>query len=199
MHFASRSPLFVLLATFALLTSCGDSDNVSSAREARAAYLGIDGAIEKALALGMDGFNAATSANIPTQSGAGDVAGTIAVGGQVDAGASANKQMRLTLSLMDYEDEVAEGELVVGYDTMDPLPALDLSLRSIPDGTFTGTLAGDFFMEGDLSGPVTLELTLSGEIEATPGTDNVQRVEGTTSIMGTATSSAGVFNVDLTI
>lgn len=192
-YIAALSSLVVLLA------SCGGGDGVSSEREARAAYLGVDGAIAKALALGMDGFNAATSANIPAQLGEGDVSGTLTVAGQVDAGASANKEMRLTLALVDYQDGVEEGELEILYDTMDPLPALDLSLRGIPDGTFTGTLMGDFHMTGDVAGPVTLELMFAGELEAAAGSDAVQRVEGTTRITGTATSSAGVFDVDLTI
>ena len=136
------SSLTTLLLSLSLvpLAACGNDDGVDSDREARAAYIGLDGAIAKALGLGMDGFNAATSANIPDQSGTGDLEGTITVSGQVDAGASANKQMRLMLTLVDYKDEIADGELDIAYDTGDVLPALDLSLRGIPDGTFTGTL-----------------------------------------------------------
>ncbi len=76
-------------------------------------------------------------------------------------------------------------------------PALDLSLRNIPNGTFTGTLVGDFEMTGDVEGRTTLNLTFTGEIED-DGVGKVRRKAGTTTVVGTATSgSGGTYQVDV--
>jgi hypothetical protein len=184
-----------------VLSACGN-DEVSSDEEARRAYLGLDNSVEKALGLGMDGYNAATSANIPDQMTTGDAAGTLVVSGQVDSGVSVNKEMRLLLAMTDYSDGMItiDDEMInITYST-DPqaLPALDLSLRNIPDGTFTGTLLGTYTMSGDLAGTVTLNLMLSGEIESN-GSGGIQRKLGTTMVTGTATSGDGTYNVELTI
>src|SRR5262245_6532894 len=89
-----------------LLVGCAedDEDDIGSEEDAEHAYLGLDESIEKALNLGMDGYNAASNANIPDQSGEGTESGTITVGGQVDQGASDNKEMRLTVALVEYSD-----------------------------------------------------------------------------------------------
>lgn len=183
----------------------GDDDEVSSDEEARRAYLGLDNSVEKALNLGMDGYSAADNANIPDQSGVGEVAGTIVVSGQVDSGVSPNKEMRLYVALVDYTDgpfavdEDEEEEIDIAYDTDEAaLPYLELSLRDIPNGTFTGTLTGDYLMDGDLEGEVTLELTMSGEIEG-PDIDTITRVEGTTHVTGTASAGDGTYEIDVTI
>src|SRR4051812_2313430 len=78
----------VLLLASLGLAACS-SDSIDSDEQARRAYLGLDPSVEKSIALGFDGFNAASSANIPTQMAAGDLTGTIAIDGQVDQGASA--------------------------------------------------------------------------------------------------------------
>lgn len=181
------------------LAGCGGG--VDSEEGAEAAYLGLDAMVGKALNLGFDGFNAASSANIPEQTTTGDLAGTLAVNGQVDQGASDNKEMRLVLTLVGYQDVVLlEDELEVIYDTGDTDPALDLSLRNIPNGTLNGTLVGDFFMQGDLEGVVTMNLTISGELEPDPNDAMmVRRVAGTTRVTGTATSDYGTYDVDVTL
>lgn len=185
--------------------ACGGDDSVDSDEEARRAYLGLDNSIEKSLNLGMDGYSAADNANIPDQSGVGEVDGTIVVSGQVDAGVSNNKEMRLYIEMVDYNDgpfaidEDSDEELDITYNTdAAALPYLELSLRDIPNGTFTGTLTGDYTMDGDLEGEVTLELTMSGEIMG-PDIDTITRVEGTTHVTGTASSGDGTYDVDLTI
>ena len=95
-----------------LLAGCGGG--VDSDAAARAAYLGLDDMVEEAMNLGFDGFNAATSANIPEQSAMGDESGTLVVTGQVDQGSSPNKEMRLRAALTDYQDVVlVEDELLV--------------------------------------------------------------------------------------
>lgn len=183
------------------LLAAGCGSGISSDEGAERAYLGLDGMVGKALALGFDGFNAATSANIPPQSTTGDVAGTLEVSGQVDMGASDNKEMRLDLALVDYQDAEPESDLVVVYDT-DPAapPSLDLSLRGIPDATLSGTLVGRFVMTGDIEGPVDLNLAITGMTEADPSAaDNVRRVAGTTHVTGTATSDFGTYSVDVTL
>lgn len=189
--------LLVALSVYA----CGD-EGVSSEEDARAAYVALDGVVAKALTLGMQGFNEATSANIPPQSGIGDVMGTIDVTGQADMGASDNKGLRLNIALTDYQDEVPPPDdgLMIVYDT-DPdaeLPFVDLMLRNIPDGTIQGTLTGDFLMSGDLEGVVTLDLTISGDIQD-DGAGGVERAPGTVTVTGTATSDAGTYDVNVTI
>jgi hypothetical protein len=185
------------LASAALLAGCSDDEKVSSEEEARLAYMGLDVMVGKAMDLGFAGFNAAKSANIAPQSGAGTVKGTLQVTGQVDQGASANKGMRLQVALTDYQDD---GQIKVVYAT-DPagLPALTLNLKSIPTGTLSGTLAGGFSMSGDLKGVVTLALTMSGQLQADPAdATRVQRKPGTTRVTGTAQSTYGAYVVDIT-
>lgn len=170
---------------------------VDSPEEAALAYTGLDGAVSRALALGLQGFNAASSANIDAQEDAGDTSGTMTVTGQVDQGASDNKGLRLDVALADYSDTLGDDdEPDVVYDTDTPA-ALDLQLRDIPDGTLTGTLNGDFAMDGVLQGVVSLALTLDGAIED-DGAGGTQRVEGSTHVTGTATSDYGGYEVDVT-
>lgn len=198
-----RTLIHRLLPVLLLLAACGD-DEVSSDEEARRAYLGLDTSVGKALTLGMLGFNAATSANIPDQMTTGDVEGTMVVSGQVDQGASTNKEMRLLIAMTGYSDGPAvqvDGEDIdITYTTTDPLvlPALDLSLRDIPNGTFTGTLVGAFSMTGDLEGTVNLNLMLSGMIED-DGAGGIRRVVGSTHVTGTASSGDGTYQVDVTL
>ncbi len=197
----SRTSPALLIALCLPLVACGDG--VDSDEAAEAAYLGLDRMVGKALSLGFDGFNAATSANIPTQMTEGDVTGTLTVSGQVDMGASANKEMRLLLDLVEYRDLEPEtdDDLVITYDTEEGVPAnLELSLRGIPDATLTGTLVGTFYMVGDIEGDVTLELNIDGMTEADPDNPgNIRRVVGTTSVTGTATSDFGTYDVDVTL
>ena len=208
-----RSPQAILPTCVAIVilglstTGCGDGDDIDSDTEARWAYLGLDRAIDRAINLGFDGFNAASSANIPTQSGIGDVDGTMDVDGQVDQGASANKEMRLLLTLVAYTDDVVDDpvteddteELVLIYDTIeDTPPALDMSLRDIPDGTFTGSLVGDIVVGGDLDATGTFNLALSGSIQEDPANaGEIIREPGTLLITGTVTSGDGEYVVDV--
>lgn len=192
-----------------LAASCGDDDEVSSPAEARLAYIGLDRAVDRALNLGLQGFNQASSANIAPQTGNGDVGGTLVVTGQVDQGASVNKEMRLFTAFTLYEDRIAGGDAGVGdesdivYNTdATALPALNLSLRNIPSttgttGTFTGTWTGKVAMTGELEGDVTLNLTLAGDIRVVSGGSGIERVPGTTHVTGTATSRYGSYTVDL--
>jgi hypothetical protein len=195
---------FSLACAAVLLLACGEGE-VSNEHNARQAYLGLDAAIDRAMQLGMAGYNAATSANIPDQTGEGDASGTMVVGGKVDAGVSANKEMELVVALDDYSDGALEdedgGALHIVYQTdEDDLPALGLSLRNMPNGTFTGTFRGRFSMEGDLEGEVTLDLAVSGEIEEVPESDgDIRRKRGTITVTGTATSRYGTSEVDVSL
>jgi hypothetical protein len=192
----------LLVAPVAVLAAC---HHVSSDAEAELAYLGLDAAVGRSLTLGLHGFSEASSANIATQTGEGDVSGTMTVDGQVDQGASDNKGLRLDVSLEGYADlddldQDGEDEVSVTYDTPDGAPAhLELKLRNTPDGTFTGTFDGTFVMTGDLVGDVTLALTLAGGLEPDPDVEGGTRREaGTLTIQGTATNEAGgVFHVDV--
>ncbi|HLT29724.1 MAG TPA: hypothetical protein VK013_06760, partial [Myxococcaceae bacterium] len=119
----------------------------------------------------------------------------------------ANKGMRLFVLLEDYTDgpvvvneDGDELEIAIAYNTdPDAQPALNLSLRDIPDGTFTGTLSGDFLMDGELKGSVHLDLAFSGELES-DGQGGTRRSPGTTLVTGTATADNGsTFEIDVTI
>lgn len=187
------------------LVACSDDGDIDSDTEAEWAYLGFDSAIDKALNLGFDGFNAASSANIPTQSGVGAETGTMDIDGQVDQGASANKGMRLLLTLVDYSDGPfvdpdTDDEITVEYDSLvDAPPALDLSLRNIPNGTFTGTLLGTITLSGDIQGDGEFNISFSGEIEEDPGNaGQVRRKAGTLMILGTVASGDGTYDVNIT-
>jgi hypothetical protein len=184
-----------------VLVACGGG--VDSDQAAEAAYLGLDGMVGKALALGFDGFNAASSANIPTQMTTGDVTGTLTVSGQVDMGASDNKGMRLLLDLVEYRDidPVTDEDLLITYDTAEAASApLDLMFRGIPDADMDGTLGGVYYMTGEIEGNVELNLTITGTTEADPDNPgNMRRVAGATTVTGTATSDYGVFNVNVTL
>jgi hypothetical protein len=194
------------------VAACG-SDDIDSDEEARRAYFGLDESIAKSLALGFAGFNAATSANISPQMATGIVAGTLTISGQVDSGMSANKEMRLRVGMVgyndgpleiEYEDETIEVDIT--YDTSADVlmqPYLQLSLRGIPSGTFTGTLTGVYTMRGDIEGEANLNLMLSGSLmpdPANPGDPTkTLRVPGTTTVTGTAESGDGTFEVNITI
>jgi hypothetical protein len=193
--------MFVLLL---VLVGCNGGE-VTSDEEAAYAYVGLDGAVSRALDLGLQGFNAAPSANIDTQTGSGDVSGTMTVDGQVDQGASDNKGLRLQVGLVDYADledleEAEEDEIAITYDTIEGAPLdVDLTLRNTPDGTLEGTFLGDVTMDGDLEGMATLDLTLSGELQD-DGTGATERAPGTTRVTGTVTNDGGgSFAVDVTI
>jgi hypothetical protein len=194
------------------------SSPTSGSERARRAYLGLHKSIGKSLQLAFAGFNAASSANVPTQVESGDLAGRLAISGTVDQGASADKTMRLRVGMSGYTDGAvavsADDEaLHITYDTntvaapaeaaASPAdsalqPKLTLLLRNIPNGTFTGTLLGDFQMTGDLRGEVGLDLTISGEVED-DGTGSVRRRARTTTVTGTATCGDGEFRISASL
>jgi hypothetical protein len=176
---------------------------VTSDEEAELAYLGLDRAVSRAMDLGLQGFSLASSANIATQTGSGDVSGTMTVDGQVDQGASANKGLRLDVTVEDYADledldpdDDEEEDLFVEYHSLSPA-TVDLQLRGIPDGTLEGTFLGTFGMEGDLEGEVTLDVTISGPLED-DGAGGTRRVVGETVVVGTATNDGdGRYEIDV--
>lgn len=180
-----------LLSTLlVLVVSCGSS--VQSEEDARKAYLGLDPSIDKAIGLGFDGFNSASSANIAPQTADGGVRGTLTVTGQVDQGTSANKGMRLFEALDNYSDD----GLITYQTNAAALPALTMQLKNIPTGTLDGTLVGTVNMSGDEHGDLALNLAFAGTLQAGAGS-TVTRRPGTTHITGTATSSAGTYTVDV--
>jgi len=206
----SRFPSSRLLGCFSLATlacfgACDGGNGVHSEDEARRAYLGLDLSVDRAVDLGLRGFNDAKSANIPPESGAGTLAGTMTVTGQVDQGASDNKQMRLLVAMVGYSDvahlayATPAGSSGAGGagGTADAPATLDMSLKGIPTGTLTGQLVGTFQMSGDLAGPVTLNLAFTADL-ASDGAGGTMRKAGTTHITGTAASPPGTYTVDVT-
>jgi hypothetical protein len=205
-----RNAILALILALAA-TACHD-DAIDSDEEARRAYLGLDASIEKALNLGFDGYNASSNANIDPQAGVGDADGTLTITGQADHGTSPNKQMRLYIGMVGYTDgEITvttdDGDVDVDltYDTSEvqlEQPYLHLSLTGVVDtafvSSFTGDLTGTYQLSGDIDGEVTLTLTLAGEIQG-DGTGFLERVPGSTTVLGTATSGDGLFDVDVTL
>ena len=170
---------------------------VADEASARLAYLGLDRAIDRAIDLGFAGFNAASSANIPEQTGAGELSGTMTIAGQVDQGNSANKGMRLEMSLVGgYADVILEGDIDVIYDGGPA--ALEMSFKGLPDADFSGSLLGTFVMDRDLVGDVTLDLSMSGKTQDAGG-GTIARVPGSIRVTGTASSDYGVFAVDVSL
>ena len=195
------------IAAVSLTAACSD-DGIDSDEEARRAYIGLDPSIEKSLNLGFAGFNAASSANIPPQMTTGTATGTLTISGQVDQGSSDNKGMRLYVGMVDYSDgpitvtyEDEQVEVDLGYDTSADAaaqPYLNLSLRNVPTGTWTGTLLGDYDLHGDIDSTVHLELMFSGTL-SDDGAGGTMRTPGATTITGFATSGDGRYDVDLTL
>lgn len=199
----TRRQFSLLIASAGSLGSLGSlvigchTGNVDNEEAARRAYLGLDRAIDRALKLGFDGYNAATNANIPEQSEPGGASGMMIVGGQVDAGVSNNKEMRLLVTLEDdYSDGPVEGKIDILYNG-GPLD-LDLSMQGLPNAQLTGSFVGTVLMIGDLAGEVTLDLSITGETEE-DGNGNIRRKPGTIRVLGTATSDYGVFDVDVSL
>jgi hypothetical protein len=191
MHVMNRT-LVLLIAGGLVLSGC--SDDLSSEEDAERAYVGLDRSVDKAIQLGFDGFNSASSANISPQTTAGDLSGTLTINGKVDQGSSDNKTMTLTEQMTAYSD--TEGAT---YDTLGALPVIDLKLNNVPTGTISGTLTGAFSMSGELEGEVTLSLTIAGELQpAASDPTKVERKPGTTTITGTATSEYGDYSVNIT-
>ena len=188
-----------LVLALAGLSACnpGPSGAVADEASARLAYLGLDRAIDRAIDLGFAGFNAADSANIPEQTDDGELSGLMTIGGKVDQGSSANKGMRLEMTLAgDYADVLLEGDTDVIYNGGPAV--LDMSFKGLPDAALTGTLVGTFAMEGDLVGDVALNVSIVGTTQEGPGGEIV-RVPGTVKVTGTATSDYGVFDIDVSL
>jgi hypothetical protein len=177
------------------LGALGCSDDVGSEEDARRAYIGLDGSVDKAMQLGFQGYNLASSANIDPQTTNGAKAGTLTVSGKVDQGASDNKTMTLSEAMKGYSDD---GEITYNTDAA-ALPLIDLKLSKIPDGTINGTLVGSFSMSGPLEGSVKLTLTITGELQPTAADPmKIERKPGTTTIKGTAESDYGTYDVNVT-
>jgi hypothetical protein len=197
-----------LLALSCLLfAACGsDGTSVNSNEAARRAYLGLDKSVSKSLELGFAGYDAATSANIPPQTAAGDAGGMLNITGKVDQGNPNQATMTLDVGMVQYTD----GKIVyddknhtvsITYDTSTDVtmqPVLNLKLNASANNSISGTLVGDYKMSGDLKGTITLDLTITGMFSGS-GT-SVMRVPGTTTVTGTAVnSSGGMYTVDVTL
>lgn len=154
------------------------------------------------------GFNAASSANIPPQTAMGDAMGTIVVDGQVSQGMSANREMRLNITLANYQDMVTDAPdggtsaaLHLTYDKPEdagtPL-SMSLSLRPNTQPSLTGTISGTLRLSGDLQGTVTVFFGITGEIRSMSGMGmRYELVPGSTRIAGSVMSAFGTYNVDI--
>jgi hypothetical protein len=194
------------LVVAVLSAACGSSGNnaVNSDDQARRAYLGLDKSISKSLALGFMGYNAATNANIPTETASGDATGTLTVTGHVDQGNPSQISMGLSVAMTMYSDgkvifdDMGDSVMLTYATNAAALPSLSLKLNSSAGNTLTGSLTGDYTMSGDLQGTVTLNLQIDGKFSGTA--PNVMRVAGSTKVTGTAVNSGGgTYTVNTTI
>jgi hypothetical protein len=195
---------FAFLAPLMIFAACGNNDSVNSNEQARRAYLGLDKSISKSLALGFMGYNAATNANIPTQTTTGDASGTLTITGHVDQGNPNQISMGLSVGMTMYSDgkitiDDKGNTISVTYATNSAAqPSLSLKLNASAGNTLTGSLNGDYQMSGDLQGTVTLNLQIDGKFSGTA--PNVMRVAGSTTVTGTAVnSSGGSYMVNVTL
>lgn len=191
---------YLLFTTLCLATSA--CHGVQNESDARYAYLGLQDGVQRAMVLGLRGFSLASSANIDPQQDSGAVGGSMVVSGQVDQGASDNKELRLDVALTDYQDAVSDDDdhtILTVYNTDANAPlALDLSLRNIPDGTLSGTFDGLAIASDDLEGDVVFNLAIVGRIEPDPAVvGGIRIVVGETHVTGTATSDYGTYAVDV--
>lgn len=200
-----RNQLGCILFVLFTVGACS-SNSVDSNEQARRAYLGLDKAISKSLALGFQGYNVATNANIPPQMTMGDASGTLTITGKVDQGTPGQAQMNLNVGMTMYSDgkimvDDKGNTISVTYATstdMTMQPLLSLKLNSSAGDTLTGTLMGDYTMSGDLKGTVTLDLQLTGKFSGTA--PNVMRVTGSTMVTGSAVNSdGGMYTVSVKI
>jgi hypothetical protein len=170
------------------------SPDTGKTNEAEVAWLGFEGAFVRALNLAFDGFNAATSATIPTQTASGDNDGSLTVTGDVDQGAASTKTMKLEAALAAYSDN---GTLT--YDTGAEAPAtLDMTLTDIPTGTMSGTLVGAYQASGAFGGSVSFNLTFAGPIQPNAmDSSKVERKLGATHVAGKVTIGAATYTVDV--
>jgi hypothetical protein len=189
-----------------LVAACGNSNSVDSNEQARRAYLGLDKSVSKSLTLAFQGYDAASSANIPPETGTGDASGMLTITGQVSHGNPSQATMTLAVGMTDYSDGPIKindknDTISVTYATATDTtaqPVLNLKLNASAGSSITGSLVGDYTMTGDLKGTITLNLMISGTFTGTGTT--VARVPGSTTVMGTATNSdGGVYQVNLTI
>jgi hypothetical protein len=190
-----------------LATAACSSDNaVDSNEQARRAYLGLDKSVSKSLTLGFQGYDAASSANIPAQTTTGDVRGMVAIIGKVDQGNPSQATMTLDVGMVTYGDGPVpiddKGHTVsITYDTSTDAtqqPVLSLKLNASSGNSIAGTLIGDYTMSGDLKGVVTLDLTIDGTFSGSGTT--VERVPGSTMVTGTAVnSSGGMYEISVTL
>jgi hypothetical protein len=114
---------------------------VNSEEDARKAYLGLDTSVDKA-----SPWDSPDSMPLPARTSIRS-----ADGGSVGhhdrdrpgrPGRIANKEMRLFDALSNYSDD---GKVKYGTDQA-ALPALNMSLKGIPNGTLDGSLNGSFMM-----------------------------------------------------
>ncbi len=198
-----------LLCLLIIAGACTNNNSVNSDEQARRAYLGLDKSVSKCLTLAFQGYDAATSANIPTEMTTGDgmPAGTLAITGQVSHGNVNEATMTLDVAMVKYNDSPIvvdtknNTKLTLIYDTSTDTtkqPVLNMKLNAVSGMAIDGTLMGDYTMSGDLKGTVTLDLTITGTFSGT-GT-SVMRVPGSTTITGTAVNSGGgMYTVNVTI
>ncbi len=189
----SRGLLALCFVFVAAAAGCSNEDTTVNSN-ALEAYIELDSSIDKAMNLAFLGVNTAPTENIDPRTVNGDAKGTLVVRGQVDQGTGSSKTVRVDTIYSGYSDDGA----ILYATNADAPPLLALELRGVPYGTFSGTFEGMFIMSGALTGPITVELAIDGQLQPTGNTGAVARVPYATHIHGTAVSNYGTYAVDFT-
>lgn len=195
--------------------SCGDGYG------AEHAYLLMDEAVGTAIDLAFRGVNATTDGEVALQTEPAVGGGYVTVFGQLDARDASSVVASLSLRIEGFQElkdeTAAAADPGLGCEatyytyrnggSYDPdfLPVLMLSAVDIPNGTYTASLVGTVYLSGAKTGPLEVDLALSGQIEPDPdvvdcpNTDCVRRVEGTTTVVGKATWNGDTYDVNMTL
>jgi hypothetical protein len=143
---------FVFPSSALVLAHCGGKDGaVDDPVSAQLSYLGLDRAIDRAIDLGFDGFNAATA---PTSRSRWTAASS-RVNGRQWQGRSGRVDQQEYVAHFTLSDDYSTPCSRVSAGRVQRGPALlDLSFKGC-ERDFTGTLQGSFAMTGDLTDGVT--------------------------------------------
>lgn len=180
-------------ALLPLLLTCAGC-TLSPEEAVKQAYLGLDSSLDKTLGLAFTGFNESKDTDVPQQTAHGAWTGSMAILGTVEKTGTTDATLKLVEGMKEYCDDGKHT-----YDTTSSnLPVLQLELKNMPIGTFTGSLTGEFTASDGVAGQVVLDLTFEGVVEPISGGTKVAPKSGATHITGTTTLNSATYDVDKT-
>ncbi len=186
---------FVCLLMTGTLSACGD-DGVADEETVMLIYDNFQPTIAKIIENGLVAKDASTNgANIAPITAAGDVMGTMTVGGQIAQSASNNENLNLWVQLDTYGDTMP---LIYQTDNASDATKLqfDLQISSQPaDNTMSGTLVGDLSVSGEVEGTGSFNLAFVSDL-----VDDDANLEVICShVTGTVSSGDATNNIDFVL